>query len=83
MVTGPTSTWTLPLTDASRSRAFAVKAPLPAGKAIRKRWPGCEGVEVVQREGEEGREQEVLEKRRKEELDSWTSRCFQIAGQPL
>lgn len=42
-----------PLRDAPWSGAFAVKAPLPAGKAIRIQWPDHEGVEVGQREGEE------------------------------
>ena len=56
MVTGPTSTWTLPSTDASWWRALTVKAPLPAGKAIRVYRPGCAGADVGQREREGGGE---------------------------
>lgn len=36
-----------------------MKAPLPAGKAIRMYCSDCKGVEVGQREAEEGREQGV------------------------
>lgn len=52
VVTESYLTWGQLFTDASWSSAITVKAPLPAGKAIRIYWPECEGAKGGQKEGE-------------------------------